>query len=307
MVFPVQAILCTVDFSPFCSRVCHYGGALARRVGARLYLLHAVHHPQDGLHPTPDIEHGGDMVQWVEDATRRMHRLMQPLAVDWEPVVRCGDPVEQTLAVVNRLPPCLVISASHGVSGVRRLFIGTVVERLSRMLACPMLVIKPGDGKGHDRGTAFRSVVVSCDAHGHWQQWAHLLNMLAPDVTTPIHLVHALEGPLDPLVEESSASYAEAQHTLTERLIDRLHRQARRLFPENRPLLTVVAPGEPEDTVLKVAREHGADLIVVGVRPSGRVGRLISGSTTEALLRHAACCVLTVPELTDTPGTEGGT
>ncbi|MGA6924722.1 MAG: universal stress protein, partial [Desulfosarcina sp.] len=57
-----------------------------------------------------------------------------------------------------------------------------------------------------------------------------------------------------------------------------------------------VAPGVPHEMVLNIARRGSPGLIVVGVRHAGRVGRWISGSTTEALLRHAPCSVLTMPE-----------
>lgn len=299
MAFPIQAILCAVDFSPFCSLVLDYGVILARRAGVRLYLLHAIHHPQDRIHPTLVFERGGYLTHFMEDARQRMHGLMENAAVDWEAVVRIGDPVEQIMTVVDALPPCLVISASHGVSGFRRLFIGTVVERLSRSLDRPMLVVKPAGNIGDDRESGFRSVVISCDIHGHWRSLTSLLNLLQPDPTLPIHLVHAMEGPVDTVRDEPAASYGEVQQALRERLINQYRQQAERLFPLAGQVSTVVAPGEPEDMVLQVAREQGADLIVVGVRPSGRMGRLISGSTTEALLRHGPCCVLTVPEPRD--------
>lgn len=299
MAFPIQAILCAVDFSPFCSLVLDYGVILARRAGVRLYLLHAIHHPQDRIHPTLVFERGGYLTHFMEDAKQRMHGLMENAAVDWEAVVRIGDPVEQIMTVVDALPPCLVISASHGVSGFRRFFIGTVVERLSRTLDRPMLVVKPAGNNGGDRESGFRSVVISCDIHGHWRSLTSLLNLLQPDPTLPIHLVHAMEGPVDTVRDEPAASYGEVQQALRERLINQYRQHAERLFPLAGQVSTVVAPGEPEDMVLQVAREQGADLIVVGVRPSGRMGRLISGSTTEALLRHGPCCVLTVPEPRD--------
>jgi nucleotide-binding universal stress UspA family protein len=307
MVFPIQAILCAVDFSPFCSLVCNYGVALARRAGVRLYLFHAVHHPQDRLHPTPVFERGGDLAQSMADAGQQMQRLMQQATIDWEPVVRFGDPVEQITAALDTLPPCLVVSASHGVSGFRRFFIGTVVERLSRTLHCPMLVVKPTTtGKGTDQATDFRSVVVSCDAFGHWHQLAHLIHLFEPDPTSPIHLVHAMEGPMETPLDKPRQSYAQAQQALQDRLAHKLHQAARRLFGEEKQLTTMVSPGEPEEMVLGVAQAQGADLIVVGVRHSGRMGRWIAGSTTEALLRHAPCCILTVPESQKTAASMGG-
>ncbi len=307
MAFPIHAILCAIDFSPFCARVCDYGVALARRAGVRLYLLHAVHHPQDRIHPTLVFERGGDLKHLMAEARRRMQHLMEPVSVDWQPVVRFGDPVEQIAALVDMLPPCLVVSASHGVSGLRRFFIGTVVERMSRTMDRPMLVVKPTTGDGGNPTVGFRRVVVGCDGNGYWHRAARLLSLLQPEPTWPIHLVHAMEGPMDMHPEDPPpASYAQAQRALQDHLDHQLRRQAGRLFPAQKRLSTTVAPGDPEDMVLRVARERGADLIVVGVRPSGAMGRLISGSTTEVLLRHGPCSVLTVPEPKDANNSAGG-
>ena len=306
MVFPFQAILCAVDFSPFCSLVCNYGVALARQVGGPLYLFHAVHHPQDRLHPTLVFERGGDLTHHMATARQQMARLMKQAPANWEAVVRFGDPVEQIKAVVDTLPPCLVVSASHGVSGFRRFFIGTVVERLSRTLDCPMLVVKPATDNGSDQAVNFRTVVVSCDAFGHWRQLAQLIHLFEPDPTSSIHLVHAVEGPMEMPLDESRLSYAQAQQKYQARVSDQLSQAARRLFGHEKQLSTMVAPGEPEEMVLRVAQAQAADLIAVGVRSSGRMGRLIAGSTTEALLRHAPCCVLTVPESKKQAASRGG-
>ena len=68
------------------------------------------------------------------------------------------------------------------------------------------------------------------------------------------------------------------------------------LFPHADQLSVAIAPGVPQEMVLRTAREQSSDVIVVGVRRSGKVSRWISGSTTEALLRRSPCSVLTVPE-----------
>jgi len=302
----IQAIVCAVDFSSFSPLVVRHGAALARRAGVRLYLIHAVHDPQDGAHPTAVFERGGDLAHLTEEARQRIQALMTDADVDWEAVVRFGEPVEQTVAFVNTLPPSLVVSASHGVSGFRRLFIGTVVERLTRALNRPMLVVKPGDGEEHDRFNGFRSAVVSCDSHGHWQRMAPLLPLLQPSTASRIHMVHAMEGPLEKVMTDSdAASYGQVQQALQDRLNRQLGEQGRRTFPHADQLSVTIAPGVPQEMVLRIASEQASDIIVVGVRCSGKVSRWISGSTTEALLRRSPCCVLTVPEPVDPIKTRG--
>jgi nucleotide-binding universal stress UspA family protein len=64
--------------------------------------------------------------------------------------------------------------------------------------------------------------------------------------------------------------------------------------PKCSPRLHVVA-GSEVDVVLEVAREQGADLIVVGDRPISRLERVVFGSTTERLLRRSDVSVLVAP------------
>lgn len=298
MPFRIQAIVGAIDFSPFSPLVVSHGVRLARRAGLRLYLMHAVHHPQDGAHPTAVFERGGDLTQHAEAARRKIAGLMARAPVSWEAVVRFGDPVEQMADFVESLPQVLAVSASHGVSGFRRLFVGTVVERLTRQLDGPMLVVKPAENGKRHRTERIRQAVVSCDGHGYWQRLGPLLEMLQGDSGARVHLVHALESPAvgPPESGDGAASYGENQQAQNCRLKRQLHRQAQSCLPHADAIDVTVEPGVPQEMVLRAARRQTADLIVVGVHPSTKVGRWISGSTTETLLRQAPCCVLTVPE-----------
>ena len=296
MPLDIQAIVCAVDFSPFSPLVVSHGIRVAQRAGVPLYLIHAVHDPQDSVHPTAVFERGGDLTNHTHEARRKFDDLMAHTDIEWEAVVRFGDPVEQMVTFVDSLPPCLVVSASHGVSGFRRLFIGTVVERLTRKLARPMLVVKPSEEASHGQPEAFRTAVISCDGHGHWQRLAGLLNLLQTDAESNIHLVYALEGPLTDTPVNDAASYGQSQQTQIDRLGRQLSEQARSHFPYAGAVSVTVQPGVPQEMALRVCRERASELITVGVRRSAKVGRWISGSTTETLLRHSPCCVLTVPE-----------
>ncbi|MET0390513.1 MAG: universal stress protein [Polyangiales bacterium] len=53
--------------------------------------------------------------------------------------------------------------------------------------------------------------------------------------------------------------------------------------------------GDPRDAILDLARVSGADLIVVGARGRGAAAKLLLGSVTAHIVRHAPCAVLTIP------------
>ncbi len=71
----------------------------------------------------------------------------------------------------------------------------------------------------------------------------------------------------------------------------------------------VVEEGDPAATIVRVAEAAGADLIVLGTHGRTGVGRLLMGSVAEAVLRRAACPVLTVkaPSPATLPGAGAAT
>src|SRR5919197_274256 len=60
------------------------------------------------------------------------------------------------------------------------------------------------------------------------------------------------------------------------------------------PITTGAAPGAA-DMIAEVAREVGADVVVVGTRGHTAIGGLLLGSVTQRLLHVAPCPVLAVP------------
>lgn len=52
--------------------------------------------------------------------------------------------------------------------------------------------------------------------------------------------------------------------------------------------------GSVDEALIEVARERGAELIVVGTREPGFLGRLLEGSVSQDVARHAHCDVLVV-------------
>lgn len=68
----------------------------------------------------------------------------------------------------------------------------------------------------------------------------------------------------------------------------------RRSCPEWRPKISSqITKGNPEQEVVEIAKEWGANLIVVGSHGRGFWGRLV-GSVSDAVVHHAPCSVLVV-------------
>ncbi len=105
------------------------------------------------------------------------------------------------------------------------------------------------------------------------------------------HLVVATVD--DPLLASMGAEHAtirltdrtriELEHTVAETLGDRLKRLE---------VTYEVAVGQPADEILRLARQHGSDLIVMSSHGLTGMRKLFFGSTTERVLRDTAAPVL---------------
>jgi len=73
-----------------------------------------------------------------------------------------------------------------------------------------------------------------------------------------------------------------------EEVAARFERQVRDL---GRPSESIVRNGDPRDEILEVARERGADLIVMGSHGRSGITRLMLGSVATHVVTHAPCAV----------------
>jgi nucleotide-binding universal stress UspA family protein len=63
------------------------------------------------------------------------------------------------------------------------------------------------------------------------------------------------------------------------------------------PVTFLVWTGNPAESIVEAAASEDADIILVGAHSRGAIGRLLLGSVSEHVARHARCPVLIVREL----------
>jgi nucleotide-binding universal stress UspA family protein len=77
---------------------------------------------------------------------------------------------------------------------------------------------------------------------------------------------------------------------------DQLWRELERIKPPDAAVQVerLLEEGHPAKEIVQAAKENGCDLIVMGTHGRAGLRRLLLGSVAEAVLRQAACPVLTV-------------
>jgi nucleotide-binding universal stress UspA family protein len=144
----LERILVPHDTSQHSQRALGMAKEIAAWSGASLDLLHVLPDPVMpafyGTAVTAIYDtHRGPL---REEATRELERLVE--AAPGQPVpyrihVRAGDPSREILESANELASQLVLLSSHGLTGLDRLLLGSVAERLVRACPVPVLVVEP--------------------------------------------------------------------------------------------------------------------------------------------------------------------
>lgn len=299
MAVGIDSILCATDFSAFSGGTLGYGIQLARSFNARLHIFHAVHFATDGLYASDVLERGGKERRLAGQARRNIEESMAGVDVEWEAVVACGEPVEEIRGAALDRGVDMVVAASHGLSGFKRFILGTVVEKLARTLPLPLMTIRsPGPPKAgpHPYVKPIRRILAGCDAGPGGDPVLSTAIRYADRLEAAVHLLHAVEAPLDEdLVDPTGGPYEKVQNDLRERLRRRLENA---VDPEAKARMDITAgvtAGLPGETLAAHAAAWESDLIIVGVRRRSALGKWFVGSTTESVLRHAPCPVLTIP------------
>lgn len=143
--FAPRNILVPVDFSPCSMAGVKYAALFARAFGARLILFHALFPPNPML-----IDRVSANLQLDLDVTRRMNAQleMEALAqlhflggVTCETEIHTGYAIQEICAAVDRRDIDLVITSTHGQTGLKHALIGSVAEHVVRYAHCSVVVV----------------------------------------------------------------------------------------------------------------------------------------------------------------------
>jgi len=109
-----------------------------------------------------------------------------------------------------------------------------------------------------------------------------------------LHVVHDLAENPGFYKRRSETDSAWPIRDLAERMVEELLAECRAEHPEIVALAqaeTVVVEGLPQGRIVEVASHRGVSLIVVASHVKSTLNRLLSGSVSEWIVRHAPCAV----------------
>jgi len=201
-----------------------------------------------------------------------------------------GEPYVGVVHLAERLGAQLLVVGARGASEVPRMLFGSVAERIVRHAHCPVLVTRSDTAEGpivaatdlSDPGAN----AVAAAVHEAKLRSAELLLVHDLDLWPGLSLGLGPLGPVPPVPDADTMRRVQlAAEEMLRSLLDGLHGQGQ---------VRVTTEGRAGASIVRLADEVGASLLVVGAHGRSGLARLALGSVAEWVVRHAHCSVLTV-------------
>lgn len=296
----IDRILCPTDFSVFSARALRHAIALAQRFEARLTVVHVI---------PPVLSYGGvppyspalavvspPLRKQVEEELRTFVEPAVAAHVPTQVDVREGDPWREIERAAEELPADFVVMGTHGYGGFEHLLLGSVAEKLLRRLPCPVLTVCHEEGRTWEAPGLVRRILCATDLSESSPATIAFALALAEKHQAAITLLHVIDSLPDPTehVYMAVPEIGALRHDLEQRAREQLHQAVSDEVRAGGAITECVTLGRAYKEILRVAAEQKADLIVMGTRGHGPLGRMIFGSTSHHVVRAASCPVVTM-------------
>ena len=211
---------------------------------------------------------------------------------------RTGTAYEEICTVARELKADLVVIATHGYTGYKRMFLGSTAERVVQHSPCPVLVVRQHlsrrNGAGHLRtlaGFELKNILVPTDFSKCSQTAFEYGLQLARDFGAELRLVHVINPHAFPFGDKYTALdpaelIRETKEAAQKQMCSMAAKAKARYSAR-------VLHGSPAMEICNAPNED-VDLVVISTHGRTGLGHML-GSVAEHVVRYAHCPVLIIP------------
>ncbi len=278
----LKNILFATDFSEYSMHALPYVAGVAAKMGLTVYLCHIVA-------PSPLVASAPEVAPSLyesmrEEAATQLTALAHSRELEKfsaKTLVASG-PIEDELCnIVRENKIDLVVAGTHGRTGMRKLLLGSVVEEICRVAACPVLTVGPSLAPKVE--VQFKRILFPTDLSDDSKRILPYLRAIAQEYQAQVTVLHVMPEEL-------------ATNPDADSLAEPIRRNMMHMFEGDLAgfkLEFLVGFGETVDTVLHTARASKADLIAMGIRNVFLPGVQLRSSVAYRIMAGAHCPVLT--------------
>lgn len=277
----LENILFPTDFSEDSLLVLPFAGGLARAFGARIHLCHIqADVPLSAGLAAPHLYEaaGRDAAEHLA-ALRSLPELS---GVELKLLLASGTIQDEMKAIIRGSRIDLVVSGTHGRTGLSKIMLGSVVEEICRVATCPVFTVGPATETLPE--SPLRNILFPTNLSEMSRKALPSIALLADKYGAKVTVLH-----VRPKEDAATAEEQGLIETTRRAMISAFRGVLHPFQPE-----FLVGFGATAETVLRVARETKAGLVVLGIRNAFRPGILVE-RTAYRIMAGAHCPVLTVP------------
>lgn len=268
-----EKILVATDASPFSADAVKIAIAMCVKSAAQLY-------PFTMVLTNPEYE--ALAPELVEKASEEARRHLDTVVAEARrqgvkatPLMRSGySPHQEIIAAADELNADLIVMGQQGRRGLARMMVGDATARVMSTGDCSVLSVPMGAVMWK------RRIVLGTDGSRFSDAAAVSAAKIAHCCAAPITVVSALVP-----------SHSERRQEEGREAVERTTAQLRQ---DGLDVEGVALPGEADDVLITLAREKGAELIVVGTHGRTGFGKALLGSVSERVIGKSGCAVLVV-------------
>ena len=283
-----QHVLVPLDFGTASERAVDLGLAIAAKYQSKVDILHAFYIPPlaygSGTMPLSYVPYD-DLRRGAQSALDAAYGKIKERYPSAEALLVDGEPRQRIVETAAERGVDLIVMGTHGRRGLSHAFWGSVAERIVRTSPVPVLTTGDAEVSG-----AFRHVLVATDFGEPAERAIATGSELATKFDAKLTLVHAYVIP--------TTTYDERSYWPAAKIVNEAETALRRAVEKTKERApaaeSVLVRGDPREGILAVARERGADLIVMGTHGRRGLSRVFLGSIAERVVRTSPIPVLTV-------------
>lgn len=283
----INRIVIPLDRSTLSESAIPFGLLLARTLGSTVDYVHII-----------DKDSGSKMA----DAEAYLSRITErfPPPAEHRSLIRSGDPAEAILDVGGE-PGTMVVMATHGRTGLRRMILGSVADAIVRHARVPIALVR-GDSKFRLPDETFHRLLVPLDGSDRSTHALPLAFAIAKPSGARLDLLHVIVpisvgeygAGVDPGYVPPEV-YASMMDDLEMVARDDLAAAARACIQAGIEANTYSPVGTPADSIFHLADDAHADLIVMSTHGRGGASRVLMGSVATAIIHRSLVPVIVLP------------
>lgn len=277
-------VLVPLDGSALARRAIPYAADLARRLSARLILLHAYAARPRAAGADPEL----DVVMAMSELASDLRREGVPTTT-WLSYDESGPAVVQTIA---DLKADLLVMSTHGRGGLSQLLFGSIAEYVVRHSTTPVVLVTERTQPRWPAGSRF-SVVVPLDGTPFAEHALPPARMMAAAFDADLVLVRTPEPPITP-PHSTPSHWSEGERRALDAVELDLERVAGPLRAGGLRVVTRGEAGAPAAAIAEVANELWPSLAVMATHARGALSRLLLETVAAETLRRLAAPVMLI-------------